>query len=256
MNTLDRYNDLVFAYQYDYSEGDKSCHGDIEYYIQKLSSINNKILELGCGTGRITIPLKKAGMDIQGLDHAKAMLEIANQKTDKVGVKIKFIQADAVDFKIEDRFAAIFMPYNSICFIENNRLPAFIENIKKHLLDNGRFLFDISKMPKAIYDENNKKFIDWSEPLFIKELNLSVRRKMEMTYEEEKNIVDSIYFWEITDSLGKKINQQTRMTFSTFDVEDYVNFFEKNNFKVKDISNVSFSRGNMERIHSFVELVV
>ncbi|HLE11846.1 MAG TPA: class I SAM-dependent methyltransferase [Bacteriovoracaceae bacterium] len=234
MNTLARYNDLVFAYQYDYSEGNNSCHGDIEYYTKKFSGSDGKVLELGCGTGRITIPLKKSGVDITGLDHASAMIEIAKNKTLTKKINIPFLIGDATTFSSTDSFQSIFMPYNSLCFINNNKLDVFIKNIKKHLLQDGKFLFDISKTHIGLFDKNGKRIVDWSKPLHIKELNVHLRRKMEMTFKSDQNITDSIYFWEITDGRGQIEHKQTSMQFSNFDASDYVTLFEQNGFHMTD----------------------
>lgn len=57
MNSLDRYDDAIFAWQYDVSEGTGSNHGDLEFYLDALGETRGDVLELGCGTGRISLPL-------------------------------------------------------------------------------------------------------------------------------------------------------------------------------------------------------
>ncbi len=52
----------------------------IPYYETLSKTANGPVLELCCGTGRITIPLKKAGIDITGLDFSTSMLESAKKK--------------------------------------------------------------------------------------------------------------------------------------------------------------------------------
>ena len=250
MNTLDRYNNIIFAYQYEYSEGNNSNHGDIEYYISKLSGINSPLLELACGTGRITIPLKKCGVNITGLDHAQAMIEIAREKALKENVGIDFIVDDAVSFKLNDKFGAIFMPYNSISFIDNARVNAFSRNIKKHLLPGGKFLFDISRA--SMDSVNNKRSVNWSDEIFIKELGVSLRRKMEMTSLPDENITESIYYWEILHQDGRKELKETKMHFSTYPVEIYIDIFRENGF----ILNEQKTENNGQKDHYFVELIL
>ncbi|HLE12148.1 MAG: hypothetical protein A2504_17885 [Bdellovibrionales bacterium RIFOXYD12_FULL_39_22] len=202
------------------------------------------------------ILLKKSGIDIIGLDHASAMIEIAKNKTATEKINIPFLIGDATTFSSGESFRAIFMPYNSLCFIDNNKLDVFIKNIKKHLRRDGKFLFDISKTHIGLFDENGKRIVDWSKPLHIKELNVHLRRKMEMTFKSEQNITDSIYFWEITDSHGQIEHKQTSMQFSNYDASDYVALFEQNGFRMTDKLELPFSRGGTERVHTFVELTL
>jgi len=256
MNTLDRYNNLIFAYQYEYSEGNNSNHGDIEYYIEKLSSLGTRVLELACGTGRITIPLKKAGIDVVGLDHAEAMIKIAKDKALKEDITLQWKVGDATTFNDSIKYGAIFIPYNAISFIENDKLELFAINIKKNLTTRGRFLFDLSRSTYEMYDQNKKRYVDWSKEIFIEELKIHLRRKMEMTLFSEKKIVESIYYWEIRDSTGKLSNKATKMHFSTLDTEKYIEVLEKQGFRLVDIKDCKFEKHGLKRIHSFVEMAI
>jgi|GEM_PF-7067669 len=47
---------------------------DIPFYLQRAKNLSGKVLELACGTGRITIPLAENGTEIWGLDYSNAML--------------------------------------------------------------------------------------------------------------------------------------------------------------------------------------
>ena len=53
-----------------------------------------RILELCCGTGRLTLPIAKDGYDISGVDYTASMLHQAKMKASEAGLKINFIQAD------------------------------------------------------------------------------------------------------------------------------------------------------------------
>ncbi len=48
--------------------------GDVAFYIEQARKAGSPVLELGCGTGRILIPVAEAGIDIVGLDNSPAML--------------------------------------------------------------------------------------------------------------------------------------------------------------------------------------
>lgn len=50
------------------------------FYLALAREMGGPALELGCGTGRFTIPLAQAGIDVTGLDLAAAMLDRAREK--------------------------------------------------------------------------------------------------------------------------------------------------------------------------------
>jgi SAM-dependent methyltransferase len=102
------------------------------------------VLELACGTGRLTIPLKKAGVDITGLDLAAPMLKRAAAKAADAGVKIKFVNGDARAFRLGRSFKLIFMAFNSMQHLGRlEDLEGLFASVKKHLAPGGRFIFDV-----------------------------------------------------------------------------------------------------------------
>ena len=63
---------------------------DISFWISQAEKYGKSILELACGTGRITITLAKAGFEVTGIDYADGMLQEAREKSAKAGVEIAF----------------------------------------------------------------------------------------------------------------------------------------------------------------------
>ena len=47
---------------------------DVGFWVEECQAAGGPALELGCGTGRVTIPAAKAGMDVTGLDNSESML--------------------------------------------------------------------------------------------------------------------------------------------------------------------------------------
>jgi SAM-dependent methyltransferase len=253
MNTLDRYNDKVFAWQYEYGE-QGSNHGDIEYYKKKLKKESGKVLELGCGTGRLTIPLKKAGINIVGLDQAKAMVQIARKKAAKKNLKISFIVSDALSFDSHSKFDTIIFPYNSISQIADSDISKLIKNVKDHLNPDGRFFFDIGRPLPGPKPLPRVKTNPWSDPLFINELNVTIRRESTWTRRPEKNLIQISYRWEITHKGGRIERRKTRMQFSMRPDEWYIEQFEKKGFKLIDHTQDIDKSHKIPKQHSFVEL--
>lgn len=85
---------------------------DLQFYNKWLPRIKDaKVLELGCGTGRLTIPLAKNGYNITGVDFTSSMLQKAKAKTTKAGLNIEFIEADMRTLSLSEKFDLIFIPF-------------------------------------------------------------------------------------------------------------------------------------------------
>lgn len=116
---------------------------DLAFYKKWLPKNKDaKILELCCGSGRLTIPIAKE-YNICGVDNSKSMLEQAKLESRKEGLKIEFIEADIRTLNLPYKYDLIFIPFNSIHHLyENQDLFDTLNVVKKHLKEDGLFLFD------------------------------------------------------------------------------------------------------------------
>ena len=88
-----------------------------DWYFYKRWLPENKdarILELCCGTGRLTLPIAKEGYDITGIDYTPSMLAQAKIKASEAGLEISFIEADIRTLNLPEKYDFIFIPFNSI----------------------------------------------------------------------------------------------------------------------------------------------
>ena len=121
---------------------------ELEYYRRLASHANGPILELACGTGRVTIPLAKAGHEITGLDLSKKMLGRARSKLKQEPAEVrrlvKFIEGDMRTFNLNQKFGLCLIPFFSFQHLlsERDQLRT-LSRIRKHLLPRGRFAFNV-----------------------------------------------------------------------------------------------------------------
>ena len=134
--------DLI--YDPDIYDGMNAQLDDLEFYKQWMPKNNDAcILELCCGTGRLTLPIAKEGYDITGVDFTPSMLALAKEKIVKEGLGIKFIEGDIRTLDLPDQYDLIFIPFNSIHHLYTNEdvFMAF-SVVKRHLKEGGLFLLD------------------------------------------------------------------------------------------------------------------
>lgn len=133
---------------------------DIAYYMKQVRDFGSPALEIACGTGRITIPLAKAGLDITGLDLSEGMLSHARKKAAAAGASIDWIRADARSFDLSRKFKTVFFPYNSMQHLhDRGSLESMLACVRAHLEPGGHFLLDVhhpnlallNRRPNEIY---------------------------------------------------------------------------------------------------------
>lgn len=117
MNTDYRVGDLIYdANMYD---GLNIFLSDLQFYKKWLPQNKNaKILELCCGTGRLTIPIAKDGYHISGVDYTPSMLKQAKIKAE-AGLEINFIEADIRTLNLQEKLTlSLFLSIQSIIYIK------------------------------------------------------------------------------------------------------------------------------------------
>lgn len=105
------------------------------------------ILDLGCGTGSMTIPLAKRGFDVVGLDLSPEMLSVAAARAEKAGVtdRIQWTQQDMRDFSLYGTVDAAICTLDGINHLRTvGDLTACLGRVSEYLTPGGFFLFDLN----------------------------------------------------------------------------------------------------------------
>ena len=127
--------DAVFSYVVD----------DIPFYVDEAERSDGRVLELGCGTGRVAIPIALNGTDIVALDSSSSMLERARQKADAASIpNLTLIHKDMRNFALTDKFSLAIIPFRGLLSLLSveDEIRALM-NIKRHLAPGGKLIFDI-----------------------------------------------------------------------------------------------------------------
>jgi SAM-dependent methyltransferase len=127
-----------------YDRSNVSYRDDIPFYLRQTEKYGAPVLELACGTGRITIPIAQAGFEISGLDVSKGMLSYAGEKTKNLNLPITWVHGDVRKFNLRKKFNLIIFPFNSIAHLHDlQSIDACFQRVKKHLAPGGRFILDM-----------------------------------------------------------------------------------------------------------------
>jgi SAM-dependent methyltransferase len=116
MGEDDAHLNAEYARFYDWMH--QGYEADIPFYARLAEQRGGPILEVACGTGRLTMALARAGHEVVGIDRSAAMLDIARAKLadepTEVRERIELVEADMTDFDLGRAFACVFVPNASI----------------------------------------------------------------------------------------------------------------------------------------------
>jgi SAM-dependent methyltransferase len=114
--------------------------GYVEFWLSQARRQRGPVLELGCGTGKLSIPLAKAGYSVVGLDNSAALLQYAATKSSDV----KWVEGDMRRFDLQERFDLIMLPSNNLGHLHTPEdFCNCINGVKRHLLPGGVFIIDV-----------------------------------------------------------------------------------------------------------------
>ncbi len=114
--------------------------GDIGRYAEILST-NSRVLELGCGAGRVAIALGKLGHRVTGLDVDPAFIDLARARSKSLSAAPDWVVADMRDFSLAGAFDVVIAPFNTLYCLAD--LSTCLNAVAEHLAPGGRLLFDV-----------------------------------------------------------------------------------------------------------------
>jgi SAM-dependent methyltransferase len=171
-----------------YDPWSASVTEDIGFYVEEALAAGGPVVELACGTGRISVPLAKAGVHVIGVDASARMLEVAREYAAAEGVELDLRFGDLREPPVTERVPLVLIPFRSLLHMttEAERLCA-LRAAREVLLPGGRLVFDVFAPSAEDVEDTHGRWLerepgiferaDWDEG--ERTLTLSVRRNDE-----------------------------------------------------------------------------
>jgi SAM-dependent methyltransferase len=120
---------------------------DIAFYQARLPSADAAVLELGCGTGRVLLPLAAVCGFIHGIDRSQAMLARCLQKLQAAAIpptKARVELGDITQFALGQQFDLIIAPYRVFQLLETEaQVDGLFQCVRAHLAPGGTCILNV-----------------------------------------------------------------------------------------------------------------
>ncbi len=166
------------------------------FYRGLAAQSGGSVLEMACGTGRLTVPLAQDGHKVTGLDSSATMLTAARCKAEAADVAIEWIQADMASFDLGRRYDLIIVSCNSLAhMITADALVGCLRATRRHLEPWGSLAFDI-------VNPNLKRLTRPSAERFRRAHSTpeGVRIHERASYDPERQVMEAR--WRVEDPTG------------------------------------------------------
>jgi SAM-dependent methyltransferase len=138
---------------------------DIAYYVDRARTsstaigIAPRVLELGCGTGRLTLPIARAGVTIVGVDRARSMVEELRHKLERekpeVRARVAVIEDSYPTPAVTGTFQAVLWPFNALHHCPNAAaVEAVLVAARQWLAPGASVYLDAYLPDRELYDRD------------------------------------------------------------------------------------------------------
>ncbi|MGC8692380.1 MAG: methyltransferase domain-containing protein [Thermoplasmata archaeon] len=200
---------------YDFLYGD--FRGDIDFY---LKTCRGNILELMCGTGRITVPLSEI-FEIEGIDINERMIDEASKKGARCYV------GDVRSTVLNKKYDTVIIPLNSILLFDSFEKENILKNSDKMLNDDGIIIIDTLPPPEL------EEFIMYFGDHKYSE-NLDIWRFFIPEYSRDMKRLKLIYIYDIFEN-GNYRRESADLILFPEDLDSYRQIFKDSGFEIKNL---------------------
>ncbi|HEU5219637.1 MAG TPA: class I SAM-dependent methyltransferase [Gemmatimonadales bacterium] len=121
---------------------------DVAFFVEAAREAGSPVLELGSGTGRVLIPVARAGVEIVGLDASPSMLAVCRerleQEPESVRQRAGLVEGDMRSFDLPRKFTLAMLPFRPFQHLVSvSDQLACLGCIHRHLVPGGRLILDL-----------------------------------------------------------------------------------------------------------------
>jgi SAM-dependent methyltransferase len=143
-----------------YDSWSRSVVEDVAFYVDEARAAGGPVVELGVGTGRIALPIARAGIPVIGIDSSERMLEVCRRRAERMGVegRLDLRLGDLRDPPVDRTTRLVLCPFRSYLHLRTDADRRKALHAARQLLQpGGRLVFDVfAPAPDDIAETNGR----------------------------------------------------------------------------------------------------
>jgi ubiquinone/menaquinone biosynthesis C-methylase UbiE len=220
-----------YAPYYDWENRQTVGRRDIAFWQRMAAPVDGPILELGCGTGRVALPVAREGTTVVGIDRSDSMLARARMRVRraKLASRIKLIRGDIRHLPFPDRsFELVMAPYGILQSLLDERLLSdTLKDVRRVLTKQGTFGLELVADLPAWEEYSNKPTLRGARGPHGKPIVL-----VESVKQDRRNHITR-FVQTFVEGRGKSATRKTfSIAFRTLSVPQMVQRLEKAGLEV------------------------
>lgn len=155
---MHRHYRSLCAELYDLTKPVGGHYADVPYYLKRLAAGGGRILEAGVGTGRLLVPLLRAGLWVEGIDNSPEMLSYCRRNCTAAGLTPTLYRGALETMDLPNRYNAIVITFGSFMLLSGpGEAAAALDRMKRHLVAGGRLFVDVdAPRIQSAWDESRE----------------------------------------------------------------------------------------------------
>ena len=152
-----------------YDPWSRSVVEDVDFYVEEALAAGGPVVELGVGTGRIAVPIARAGVRAIGVDASPGMLDVARAAARAAGVEalVDLRRGDMRSPPVRERVDLVVVPFRALLHMmtETDRLAA-LEAARSVLRPGGKLIFDVFEPGADDIEATHARWIEREPGIF------------------------------------------------------------------------------------------
>ncbi|MDX1687042.1 MAG: class I SAM-dependent methyltransferase [Candidatus Promineifilaceae bacterium] len=184
---------------------------DVGFVLALAGRAEGPVLELGCGTGRLLLPLARAGHHVTGVDRSAAMLRRARDRLEEaeeaVRRRVRLVEDDVTAFDLKEKaYGLVLFSYNTFLHLDPSSAVAACRTASHHLRAGGTLFIDVTN-PLLMAHTPNDRFLTLERTLTDPESGNTILVLASNRVDEAAQILHITWIYDATPAASGPVHR-------------------------------------------------